>query len=381
MIPSSRPALLMLICAVLYCGALHDVGAGEAPAALHTRNVILITVDGLRVEELFQGVDPKVLSDNAISGVEYEEEVTRVRDAYARRTPAESREALMPFFWKTLVPQGVIVGNRELGSRAQVKNKEWFSAPGYAELLTGEPHAEITRNDLIRYPHRTVLEFAQENLRLGYTDVAVVGSWEGFATLSASRAGTFFSNTGHEAMPPRYATPKMDAVTEIQSEIMTLWPESRSDAVTLTVALEYLRTQQPRLLYLALDDSDSWAHQRRYDRYLDYMNVFDRQLSRLWQLLQGLDAYRDRTTLIITTDHGRGSRPADWIEHGAGIEGSQDIWIAVIGPDTPDRGELTQHAPVSQSDVAATIARCFGLDFRKFNPNAGPPLPMAFEGH
>ena len=35
----------------------------------------------------------------------------------------------------------------------------------------------------------------------------------------------------------------------------------------------------------------------------------------------------------------------EWAEHDAGIEGSQDIWIAIIGPDTPAlgvRGSFTQ---------------------------------------
>jgi hypothetical protein len=362
---------LPILLALVWCVA--------APAAQDVaprkHNVVLVTLDGVRLEELFQGVDPRVLADQSIAGVYYQEDAARVREAYARGTTMQSRAALLPFFWNILAAQGVVFGNRDLGSRVRVKNKEWFSAPGYAELLTGAPHADVTSNDEIRYPHRTVLEFVQDELRLGFPQLAVIGSWAGFGLLASSRANAFFTNTGHERVPAKYSTPVMDAVTSIQSDIVTLWPESRSDAVTMAVALEYLRTQRPRLLYIAIDDSDAWAHQRRYDRYLDYLNTADRQLGRLWELLQGMEAYRGRTTLIVTTDHGRGSAPADWIEHGAGIEGSQDMWIAVIGPGTEARGEARDHAPLSQSDVAATIARCFGLDWRKASPDAGPPLP------
>ena len=79
------------------------------------------------------------------------------------------------------------------------------------------------------------------------------------------------------------------------------------------------------------------------------------------------------------TDHGRGVTPADWVEHDEGIAGSADIWIAVIGPDTPDRGEVAPYPTVHQADVAATLLRFFGLDPRAFNPEAGPPIPAALQ--
>lgn len=49
--------------------------------------------------------------------------------------------------------------------------------------------------------------------------------------------------------------------------------------------------------------------------------------------------------------------------------------MAVIGPDTPDRGEVGNHPPVSQGDIAATMLKFFGADWRDFNADAGPPIP------
>jgi len=228
-----------------------------------------------------------------------------------------------------------------------------------------------------RYPHPTVLEFVRRELGLGRRQVATIGSWEGFATLSSSEEGAFFTNAGYERIPADMATARMAWLGDLQFEIMALWEEGRSDAVTFNLAVEYLKTQRPRLLYIALDESDDWAHARRYDRLLDYINVFDAYLKTLWRTVQSLDGYRDRTTLIVTTDHGRGVTPADWVEHDEGIAGSADIWIAVIGPDTPDRGEVAPYPTVHQADVAATLLRFFGLDPRAFNPEAGPPIPAA----
>ncbi len=341
-------------------------------------NLILITVDGLRNEELFGGIDERVLGSVEHSGIEYESESVRVRAAYAGSTPALSRSALMPFFWTQLVPNGVLLGNERIGGGVRVTNRELFSAPGYIEILTGEPHEDVVSNDLIRYPYPSFMEYAKDALGLGFTEVATIGSWEGFALLSSSRPDLFYTNTGVEELRPEYSTERMRWLDEIQHDIMSLWPEGRSDAITFGMSVEYLRNFKPRVLYIAFAETDDWAHQRRYDRYLDYIHLFDSYLERLWSLLQSMDEYRNNTTLIITTDHGRPHDPKAWVEHGAGMPGSEAIWIAIIGPGVPHRGEVAASIPVTQSDIAATALKVLGLDYRKFNPRMGPPISAAF---
>jgi hypothetical protein len=284
----------------------------------------------------------------------------------------------MPFFWTELVPNGVLLGNESKGGGVRVKNKELFSAPGYIEILTGEAHHDVVSNDVIRYPYPSFMEYAKDGLGLGYTDVATIGSWEGFATLSSSRPDLFFTNTGFEEVEPARATDRMRWLGEIQHDIMSLWPEGRSDAVTFGMSVETLQKFKPRVLYIAFGETDDWAHQRRYDRYLDYIHLFDSYLKRLWTLLQSMDEYRNNTTLIITTDHGRPHDPKEWVEHGAGMAGSEAIWIAIIGPGVPQRGEVAPPNPVTQSDIAATALKLLGLDYRQFNPKMGPPIPAAF---
>ena len=69
----------------------------------------------------------------------------------------------MPFFWtEWMKAHGSIAGNRALGSRFGITNRHRFSYPGYAEILTGEPHDEvIDSNDNRRYPFPTVLDILQ----------------------------------------------------------------------------------------------------------------------------------------------------------------------------------------------------------------------------
>ena len=85
-------------------------------------------------------------------------------------------------------------------------------------------------------------------------------------------------------------------------------------------------------------------------------------------------AYRGTTTFIITTDHGRGSGLTDWKEHGIEQKGSENVWIAVIGPDTPALGERARVEPVAQAQIAATVAAFMGRDYRAAVPKAAPPL-------
>ncbi len=342
------------------------------------RNIVLVTLDGVRIQELFAGMDP-VIADapEADSGI-YEIDVTRTR--YWRGTPTERREALMPFFWKTLVPAGMLLGNPALGSKVAVRNDQWFSYPGYSEILTGEPQPEIQSNDLVRYPHQTALDFIHRKLGLQPTEVAQIGSWDGCKYASSQRDGTFFMSGARDPVPPALSTPEMDTLVALRMEVMQLWEESSNDTLTFRLALAYLKQHQPRVLWLGLGQSDDWAHARRYDLVLDYLQLADRYLAELWNTLQSMDRYRGRTTLIVTTDHGRGRTPQGWSEHDKGIEGSQDIWVAIIGPDTPALGKVANQPGVTQSDIAATVLQYLDLDRCEFNPDAGPPVPGSLNG-
>ena len=352
--------------------------AAQAAGTPAERNVILVTIDGVRIQEIFGGMDPVLTNaPDTESGI-YEADVTKGR--YWRDTPEARREALMPFFWKTLAPAGMILGNQAKGSKVTVRNDQWFSYPGYSEILTGQPQPEVKSNDFVRYPHRTVLEYVHDKLGLGFGDVVQIGSWDGFKYAASQKDGVFLMNGARDPFPPQYSTPEIDYLVDLRRQVMQLWEESSNDVLCFRIAMAYLKKYQPRVMWLGLGQSDDWAHERRYDLVLDFLHLADSELSDLWRTLQSMDRYRDNTTLIITADHGRGRTPQDWAEHDAGIQGSQDIWIAVIGPDTPALGEAKNFPDVTQSDVAATVLQYLGLDWRDFNPNAGPPIPQSLKG-
>ena len=154
-----RPVRVATFCATLL-GAL---ALSTATAAPNDRRIVLVTLDGVRVQEFFGGLDEVVAgAPEAESGI-YEIDVTRKR--FGRATAQERREALMPFLWKTLAPAGMVLGNQALGSKVTVRNDQWFSYPGYSEILTGQAQPEIKSNDFVRYPHETVLDYVQRQAR------------------------------------------------------------------------------------------------------------------------------------------------------------------------------------------------------------------------
>jgi hypothetical protein len=83
--------------------------------------------------------------------------------------------------------------------------------------------------------------------------------------------------------------------------------------------------------------------------------------------------YANRTALIVTTDHGRGSTPADWPNHGRGVPAAEQIWIGVMGPSVPALG-TRENTSATQAQVAATIAALLGEDYVREQPKAAPPL-------
>lgn len=319
--------------------------------------VILITFDGIRIEEFFAGLDTVVSAREEDSGIY---DLERLRRDYWRDTPEARRRAIMPFFWDSLAPQGMVLGNPRRGSSVRITNAHGFSAPGYLELLTGRAQPDVTSNDPVRYPHRTVLEQARTALGLPAHRVALFGSWENFRQYAASVEGAVFVNAGYDTLPAEFRTAEMHRLTQLERRALALWEGSRLDAFTGALGLAWLRQHDPRVLYLAFNDTDDLSHSRRYDRLLDALHALDDFLRELWQTVESLPAYRGRTTLILTTDHGRGRTPRDWTDHGEGVPGSEAMWLAVIGPRTPDRGEVAGLS-ATQASVAATVIACLGL--------------------
>jgi len=340
-----------------------------AQAELKTRNVVVIVTDGLRWQDVFNGPDP-VLLNREQGGVR---NIPALREAFVRNTPDESRRALLPFFWEVIARQGQIFGNRPQGSDAQVTNGLKFSYPGYNEMFTGAADPRIDKNNFGPNPNVTIFEWL--NQQPGFRGrVAAFGAWDNFNDIfNRTRCG-FFLRAGWEP-------PVAGRLTRVEQQLdllirttLRLWDDNLYDSLLYTAVLNHVRAERPRVLYIGFGETDEWAHARRYDLYLRAAHQVDGFIHNLWDTMQSISKYRGNTTFIILTDHGRGSTPQDWTNHGKDVEGAEYIWMAVLGPDTPALGMRSAAQPVTQSQLAATVAALLGKDYRTEFPKAAPPL-------
>lgn len=339
-------------------------------AQARTRNVVLIVTDGLRWQEVFGGAERRLMS-RAPGGVS--DTVSLIRDFW-RDTPEARREALLPFVWGTVAKQGIIYGNARAGSIARITNTYKFSYPGYNELFTGAFDPRIDSNGYPPNPNETVFEWLAAKPAFA-GKVAAVATWATFTNIFNAPRSRFPIIAGWN--PPFASKRERSAeevlIDELYEGSVKYWPENTFDAPMQLAAKQLIRNSSPRVMFVGYGETDEWAHGGRYDLLLRSARQVDAFISDLWTMMQGIPQYRDSTTFIITTDHGRGSGESDWKDHGEDVAGAENIWIAMIGPDTPAGGEV-KSGIVTQSQIAATIATLLGEDWNSRNPRAGRPL-------
>jgi len=333
-----------------------------------TGNVIIITFDGLRWQELFGGADSVLINDSAFTS-----DRSGMNRKFWAPTPEERRKKLLPFIWSHFVPNGQLYGNRRYDNKVDNSNPYWFSYPGYNELLTGYPDTAVNSNDKIMNRNQTVLEFINKQPAFR-GKVAVFTSWDVFDYIINEPHSGLLVSSGVDKLEEKYtaASPTLALLNDMQQKIIQpLGDGIRPDVMTHYLAKEFLKQHRPRVLYIAFDETDDWAHKGNYDNYLRAAHLTDKYIEDLWNTIQTIPQYKGKTTLILTTDHGRGDIvKKNWRHHGDDIEDAYQIWFGAMGPDTKAMGEIKTPGQLYQKQVAATIAKFLGLKFTAAHPVA-----------
>ncbi len=343
----------------------------QQPTPAH--NVLIVMTDGLRWQEVFRGADASLITPKTYwDGRDPEP----LRQRFLAASPEDRRAKLLPFLWGILIPHGEIYGDLDAGSDAHVTNGFNFSYPGYSETLTGHGDPRINSNDNKPNPNTTVLEFL--NRQPGFQgEVAAFGAWKVIGGIvNAQRCG-FPVNVAYDPLNLTPSTQSIEVLNAIKANSPRVWDDESFDALTFHTALEYLKLRKPRVMFLSLGETDDWAHAGNYGEYLLSAQRFDADLAQLWSTVQSMPEYRGNTTLIVLTDHGRGSGSEDWTSHGQKIPDSKNIWIAMLGPGIPAHGIKRNSMPVTQSQIAATAALLLGQNWNATEPKSGKPLPLA----
>ncbi|WP_178955692.1 MULTISPECIES: alkaline phosphatase family protein [unclassified Pseudoalteromonas] len=347
------------------------------------QNVVLVTLDGVRWQEVFNGADSKLINNK-----DFVKQPALLKSQFWHESVQQRQQLLMPFLTQTIAKQGVIIGDRAKGSTMSVSNPWYFSYPGYNEILTGEVDENINSNDKVFNPNKTILERlnAQPEFK---NSTALFGSWDVFPYIVNTQRSKVQVNAGFMPVADDlFADAAL--LNALQTEIPSPWHNVRLDSFTYRFAKAYMLAKKPRLLVISLGETDDFAHDSHYDAYLKSAKQSDAFLKDLWQTIQSTAGYKNNTTLIVTTDHGRGSYANDWQHHSSkralanseqgkkafpeGIIGSEHIWLAAIGPAIKNNGLIKTKNELKQAQVAATVLKALGQNPHIINPNMAPAI-------
>jgi hypothetical protein len=204
--------------------------------------------------------------------------------------------------------------------------------------------------------------------------VAVYGTWNVYDNIFNKQRSGLVMQTGWTPPESGHDSPRMALLRELFATTTQFDEEDCPNSFLQIPLLDYVKSAKVRVLFVGYGETDNWAHQGRYDLVLDSAHRMDHFVAQLWNTMQAMPQYRGTTTFLITADHGRGSGLTEWKEHGVEEKGSENIWLAVMGPDTAPLGERRQVAPVAQAQIAATVAAFVGRDYRAAQPKAAPRL-------
>lgn len=339
-----------------------------------TENLFIITIDGLRWEEVFGGMVDSIASDRVFTS-----DQEHIQAAFSGENTSEKRKKLMPFFWNTIAKEGQLYGNRWLNNKLNLSNFFWFSYPGYNEILSGYSDPRINSNAKVPNPNETVLEFIHQQPAFQQR-VAAFGSWDVFDYIINEERSGIPVNSGNDLAQGDELSDREKFLNELSGQAPLLWGSVRPDFLTHNYMMEYLKRQHPRVVYMSYGETDDFAHDGSYNRYLFSTHRTDLMIGQLWDYLQKDPVYAGKTTILITTDHGRGNTPMEqWKSHGKIYKDSDATWLAILGPDTPALGEIQQAGQWWQNQIARTAAAYLGLDFNPSYEEAGAVIPTAFK--
>lgn len=279
-------------------------------------NVIVITLDGVRARDVFGGPDP------ALS--------------------AGDHEPTMPALMGSLLDGAVMYGDPLRLQSMTTANPAQVSIPGYMSIFTGYEQP-CYNNSCAMVGVETVLEYVQRVRGLRFGEVAAFTSWSKMGRALEQVVGTVVTDIG----PP-------DGAPAAPRE----WTNARWDRDTFAAAMDYLVRERPRLLYIGLLDSDGWGHADRYGEYVRTLRQYDAWIAEVKAQLAELGDYGARTTIIVTTDHGRGDGDL-WTDHNAFLPGSDRVWLYASGPHVT--GGPWPEGRHSHADIRPTLEVLFGL--------------------
>ncbi len=325
---------------------------GLTKARLWQKNVIFITLDGLRYEEFFNGTDP-ILHNG-------------------------KHQKLFKIFWEKYAQEGVIYGDPRLNAVMKINNATGVSHPAYVNLFSGYYETYCQKNsfgdECPRFNRTTTfIERLVNELGVPREKVATFSSWKRVEDAIEKNKGTTIFNGGKDIFVDPYYPLAHDKINREQVAVCGISDDpdevynERPDIFTFRHSMTYLKNHKPKFLYIHLAETDALAHQDDYGGLIKEIAWCDGAIDEVIQTLNGMGDYGKNTVLIITTDHGRGRQQA-WKEHGKHLseknwKNVQKVWAYIRDPQVPGQGPV-KHQDYSHAYLRPTMEALMGLQPR-----------------
>ncbi len=318
-------------------------------------NIFIITTDGFRWQEVFNGADSAI-----INNTKFVKDTALIKQMFWSVSKEERRQRLMPFFWNIIAGKGQLYGNRQYDNKVAVKNFWRISYPGYSELMTGYADPVPILNKPRYNSNESILAYLNRQEPFA-GKVAAFSSWNLFPYILDVKHNKQFLNSGYQEIEGDSSETCL-LINQVQRQMQDRG-HCRYDLLTFLHAKEYIQNHHPKVVFLSFGETDEFAHKKQYDNYLQSAKTFDRLIEELWYYIQTDVFYKNKTTLIITTDHGRGEKTGKWNTHDFLTKGSGQTWLALLGRGIIPQGEMKSAGQIYQNQIAATIAQLLGVKF------------------
>ncbi len=135
----------------------------------------------------------------------------------------------------------------------------------------------------------------------------------------------------------------------------------REDFTTFMSVSTKLSSYRVRLAIINFKQPDAAAHANDSAAYLQGIKDTDNYIYQLWQQLQSDDFYKNKTTLIVTNDHGRhtAGHLDGFVSHGDNCDGCRHIEFFALGPDF--KQNYISKTTYEQTDITNTVAELMGF--------------------
>jgi hypothetical protein len=276
--------------------------------------VVLITLDGVRWQDVFNGTD-----------------------LFLYRGEKLSARELLPNLYYHFVDRGMVVGK---DSKFVATGPAHISLPGYLEIMRGHPSTDCQENDCEpRLKEETIADV--------FNKPAVFASWDTIRKTVGTNTDRYVVNCGRHFRTKGWK----QAELEDNQSFPEAWdPIYRPDDLTEKAAIDYLQYYSPDFVWISLGDTDEWAHYGDYNKYIESLQQADKFVGMVLEMVKSGEDGSD-FTFIVTADHGRG---LDWRHHGWDNESARD-WLMMSGRGIPAQGFVKYPEKKSLSNILPTI--------------------------